>query len=65
MADLPPPPPGPEDNAELKVINIIHKVKSRLGYTEMIKPTNICNISPVCVTALPLTVTLNECMDEA
>ena len=63
MADLPPPPPGPEDNAELKVINIIHKVKSRLGYTEMISPTNICNISPVC-NQLPLTVTLNEWMDE-
>ena len=41
MADLPPPPPAKEDPADFAVVTMVHKVKSRLGYTEMITPTPI------------------------
>ena len=41
MADLPPPPPAKEDPADFAVVTMVHKVKSRLGYTEMITPTPV------------------------
>ena len=36
MADLPPPPPGGKDDLpDVTVVTMVHKVKSKLGYTEM------------------------------
>ena len=37
MADLPPPPPS-SDLPDVAVVTIVHKVKSKLGYTEINTP---------------------------
>ena len=41
MADLPPPPPMKDDPMDIGVVTMVHKVKSRLGYTEMITPAPV------------------------
>ena len=37
MADLPPPPPS-SDLPDVAAVTIVHKVKSKLGYTEVNAP---------------------------
>ena len=37
MADLPPPPPS-SDLPDVAAVTIVHKVKSKLGYTEVRAP---------------------------
>ena len=44
MADLPPPPPAKDDPSDVAVVHMVHKVKSRLGYTEMVTPTPVSTL---------------------
>ena len=39
MADL--PPTSPEDLSDFAVVPMVHQVKSKLGYTEMLTPIPI------------------------
>ena len=38
MADLPPPPPSNDALPDVATVTIVHKVKSKLGYTEINAP---------------------------
>ena len=38
MADLPEPPPSKDALPDVATVTIVHKVKSKLGYTEINAP---------------------------